>query len=369
MADDFSDRTEAPTPRRRSEARRQGRVPRSQELTAALMLLGGFIGLMVFGRAVWDSLLRTVHRGLEWSGPLTESDAVAVFAHLTWDAARSATPLLIAVLGIGLLVGFMQVGPLWTWTPLKPSLNKINPLAGLGRMFSARTAVQLLINIAKLLLVGGVIYVTLMGWADRVVYALSLELVALLPLAGDLCFRLGIRIALAMLLLGLIDYAYQRYRHERDLRMTRSEVREELRSMEGDPVLKRRRRQVQMQLALQRIRRDVPKADVVVTNPTHVAVALKYEARTMHAPQVVAKGADYMALRLREVAAMAGVPIVEKPLLARAIYAEVEVGRTIPGKFFQAVAEVLAYVYELSRTTSPPASRRVYPGAPVGAEG
>jgi flagellar biosynthetic protein FlhB len=130
--------------------------------------------------------------------------------------------------------------------------------------------------------------------------------------------------------------------------MTKAEVREELRSMEGDPVMKRRRRQVQMQLALQRIRRDVPKADVVVTNPTPVAVALRYAPDSMFAPRVVAKGADFMAFRLREVAAAAGVPIVERPLLARMIYAEVEVGREIPGKFFQAVAEVLAYVYELT---------------------
>ena len=348
MQDDYSDRTEAPTPRRRTEARRQGRVPRSQDLAAALLVLGGFVALLVFGRGIWDGLLRITRLGLDWAGPIQPGDVTAVGLEAETDAARAVTPLLVVLIVMTLLVTLSQIGPLLTWTPLKPSLSRLNPLAGLARMFSARTAVQLILNLGKLLLVGGVVYLTLAGWMDKVIFAVGLDFIALLPLAADLCFRLAVRVALVMLVLGLIDYLYQRYRHERDLRMTKGEVREELRSMEGDPVMKRRRRQVQMQLALQRMRRDVPKADVVVTNPTHVAVAMRYDEASMSAPRVVAKGADFMAFRLREVAAAAGVPIVERPLLARAIYAEVAVGRELPGKFFQAVAEVLAYVYELT---------------------
>lgn len=348
MADDFSDKTEAPTPRRRTEARRKGRVPRSQELAAALLVLGGFVALLIFGRSIWDGMLRVTRLGLAWEGPIQAGDAVAVGLLVGLDAAKTVAPLLIVLIAMTLLVTFVQVGPLLTWTPLKPSFSKINPLSGLARIFSSRTAVQLVLNVGKLLLIGGVVYFTLLGWMDKLIYASALDFVSLLPLAADLCFRMAVRVGLVMLLLGLIDFLYQRYRHERDLRMTKAEVREELRSMEGDPVMKRRRRQVQMQLALQRIRRDVPRADVVVTNPTHVAVALKYDAESMTAPRVVAKGADFMAMRLREVAAASGVPIVERPLLARAIYTEVAIGREIPGKFFQAVAEVLAYVYELS---------------------
>jgi len=165
-------------------------------------------------------------------------------------------------------------------------------------------------------------------------------------------FKLGIRLSAALLVLALLDVAWQRYKHERDLRMTKEEVKDELRSMEGDPQVKQRRRQVQLQLAIQRIRRDVPTADVVVTNPTHFAVAIRYDATAMVAPKVVAKGADHLALRIRQVAQEFGIPIVERAPLARALYADVEVGDNIPERFYRVVAEILAYVYELTGRTS-----------------
>jgi flagellar biosynthetic protein FlhB len=178
--------------------------------------------------------------------------------------------------------------------------------------------------------------------------ALALDHLAIVGLAGHLAFRLGIVLGVVLLILALFDYAYQRYRHERDLRMTKEEVKDEMRSMEGDPVVKRRRREAQMQLATQRMRQAVPQADVVVTNPTHVAVAIRYDPETMAAPKVTAKGADHLALRIRQIAAAAGVPILERPPLARMLYQDVDVGREIPERFYQAVAEILAYVYELT---------------------
>jgi flagellar biosynthetic protein FlhB len=196
--------------------------------------------------------------------------------------------------------------------------------------------------------------VSFIGFADRVLLAATAEFPAGFPMAWDLVFKLGIRLGRVILILALFDFAYQRYRHEKDLKMTKQEVKEELKRMDGDPVLKRRRREVQMQLALQRIRRDVPQADVVVTNPTHYAVALRYDPETMSAPKVVSKGADHLAVRIREIAAAAGVPIVERPVLARMLYNEVKVGREVPGKFFEAVAEILAYIYELTHRNMRP---------------
>ena len=203
-------------------------------------------------------------------------------------------------------------------------------------------------NLGKLTLVIVVVYCAVKDQLDEIVFALSLDFMAVFGLAAHIAFRLGIALGVVLLVLALFDFAYQRYRHEKDLKMTKEEVKDEMRSMEGDPVVKRRRREVQMQLAVQRLRQAVPQADVVVTNPTHVAVAIRYDAETMVAPKVTAKGADHLAQRIRQIAAAAGVPILERPPLARMLYADVDVGREIPERLYQAVAEILAYVYELT---------------------
>lgn len=204
------------------------------------------------------------------------------------------------------------------------------------------------INLVKLLFVGGVAYLTLSGSAAAVLSAASLDYQDIIVLSATLTFELGMKLAAALLVLALIDFLWQRHRHERDLRMTKEEVKDELRSMEGDPHIKRRRRQLQLQLALQRLRKDVPTADVIVTNPTHYAVAIKYDSDTMEAPRVVAKGADYVALRIRQLASELGIPTVERKPLAKALYETVEVGEYVPEKFYRAVAEILAYIYELT---------------------
>jgi len=348
MADDLGDKTEPPTPRRRAEARERGQVAKSQELSAAALLFGGLVALLLVGPSLWRGLMQATEMSLGAQGLTREGD----LAGLAGNVARSAFKDVALVMGIlmfvALLVLYAQVGLMFTLKPIAPKLEKLNPIAGIKRLFSARKIVELVMNVAKLVLVCGVAYITVSGVADRVLFAATLGFPAMYPLAWDLVFKLAIRLAAVLLILSLIDYAYQRYRHTKDLKMTKQEVKEELKSMEGDPVLKRRRREVQMQLAMQRIRKDVPQADVVVTNPTHYAVALKYAPESMAAPKVVAKGADFLAMRIREVAAAAGVPMVERPELARMLYAEVEVGREVPGKFFEAIAEILAYVYELT---------------------
>ncbi|HEY3244212.1 MAG TPA: flagellar biosynthesis protein FlhB [Phycisphaerae bacterium] len=354
MPDEFGEKTEPATPRRRSEARQRGQVPRSHDLTTAVLLLGLLLLLKYFGPGVWRTLLAIVQRGLATSE--IDRGQLAPFSFtMALDAARAIAPLLGIAFVLALAVTAAQVGWLLTLHPLTPTLAKINPLNGLRRLFSARALVTLALNTIKLALVAGVAWWTIHGQIQAILAAIETDHAVLLARAAGLTYTLGVRLALLLVVLAIVDYVYQRYRHERDLRMTKEEVKEELRRMEGDPVLKRRRRQIQMQLALQRVRSAVPKADVVVTNPTHLAIAIQYDADTMNAPLVVAKGADYLALRIRELAAAHGIPMVERPTLARLMYDAVEVGKEIPSRFYQAIAEILAYVYELTGQRMGPA--------------
>lgn len=349
MATYADDRTEAPTPRRRQEARAKGQVARSHDLTSAVLLLAAFVGLYLFGPPLGRMLTAMIAAALSIEGPPADLGPVRYLVLETGaELSRNLLPLLGAMFVIGVAVLFFQVGPLLTWQPITPSFAKINPLSGIMRLFSARSAMMAAINFLKLLFVAGVAYFTLAGSAAAVLGATGLDFQDIIVLTATLTFELGMKLAAALLILALLDLLWQRHRHERDLRMTKEEVKDELRSMEGDPHIRRRRRQLQLQLALQRLRKDVPKADVIVTNPTHFAVAIRYDAETMTAPKVVAKGADYVALRIRQIAAEYGIPMVERKPLARSLYETVEVGQYIPEKFYRAVAEILAYIYELT---------------------
>jgi flagellar biosynthetic protein FlhB len=270
---------------------------------------------------------------------------------LIWAARAMADmvfPLMLTVFILALVTSFGQVGVMFTFTPITPSLSKLSPLKGLKRMFSAHSAVHLAMGLAKTGVLSMVTYSTLNGRLDALAQAALMSHWAIAEVAVDLIFTLCLRLALALLILAIIDLIYQRWKYERDLRMTKQEIKEELRRMDGDPQIKRRRRDIQVQMTLQRLKSAVPKADVVVTNPTSFAVALKYDPQTMNAPRVVAKGADHMARRIREIAIANGVPIVERPPLARALFRTVEVGNEVPAQFYRAVAEILAYVYELA---------------------
>lgn len=348
MADEFGERTEPATPRRRQEARERGQVAKSQDLTAAAAMLVGMLALELLGGRVWGALLSIMRGGLD-TPPSTVPRHLPEFMSLTMlTAAKTVVPFMLIIVVAVLFALYAQVGWVLSWQPVTPSLNKISPLQGIKRIFSPRTAVSAVINIGKMLLVTGVAYWTLVGGINRIVFSVYMDHVSLYMMGAQMMFQLGVRLSAVMLLLALIDFAYQRYRHEKDLRMSKEEIKEELKRMEGDPLMKRRRREIQMKLAMQRVQRDVPKADVIITNPTHLAIALRYDPNAMTAPKVVAKGADWMAYRIRQVAAAAGVPIVEKRELARLMYDAVQVGSEIPERFYKAVAEILAYVYELS---------------------
>lgn len=350
MPDSAQEKTEAPTPRRREEARSRGQVARSNDLSASVVLLGALLLLHWTGRDILARLLDVTRTCLETQGT-NGIDPAALAGMMTLSfrgLAETVLPMLLVVLVLSLVASFAQVGVLFTFAPLTPSLDRLNPVNGFSRMFNGRAAVHLLMGIAKLGILGVVAWWTLRSRVDVLAQVSALPHLAVVGVAAELAFTLGLRLAIALLILALIDYSYQRWRTEQDLKMTKEEVREELKRMDGDPMIKRRRREVQMQMAIRRIKTAVPKADVIVTNPTELAIAIQYDAETMTAPTVTAKGADLMAKRIRELAIEHGVPIVERKPLAQALYKTVEVGQQIPGRFYKAVAEILAYVYELT---------------------
>jgi flagellar biosynthetic protein FlhB len=350
MAEDFSDKTEAPTPRRREEAREQGNVARSADLSAAAMLLGALLLLNWFGSGLFAALSAAVRQMLGSASMSNLDSRIAgegILA-LLLVIGRAVFPLMLGVVLIALAANIAQVGLHLTPAKLKPDFGSLNPLRGLGRLFERRSLVALLMGVLKMTLVALAAYSAVHGRLGQIVAIERLTSLQMLKLGGDMLFSIGIRVGVLLLVLAIIDYAWQRWQLEQGLRMTRQEVKDEMRRMEGDPRLKQRRRQIALQIAQKKLKKDVPTADVVITNPTEFAIALKYDAATMHAPRVIAKGQGYMARRIRELAIAAGVPILERKPLARALYRLVDVGHEIPEEFYSAIAEILAYVYELT---------------------
>jgi flagellar biosynthetic protein FlhB len=253
---------------------------------------------------------------------------------------------------IGIAAHIMQVGLVFTTQPLQPNLSRLNPVNGLGRLFSRRNLIKTLVGCIKLVIVVLVAYLYLSGVMQKVADLPLLPAMAGVSVVGRLALELSAWLLAVLLVVGVTDWLYQRWQHTQDLKMTKDEVKDERRSMEGDPMVKGRRMKLMREMALQRINQAVPRADVIVTNPTHYSVAIEYDAATMKAPRIVAKGVDHMAMRIRQVALVHKVPIVERPPLARGLYYGVEVGHEVSPEFYQAIAELLAYVYRLEKAAA-----------------
>jgi flagellar biosynthetic protein FlhB len=342
------ERTEPATPRRREEARERGQVARSADLSSALVLLAAVLALQFLGRSMIGGLLASASAVLEGFGSV-DGEPGSLMLH--FGGAFTAVlfgflPFVGILLVAALVAGLGQVGFLFTGQPLVPDLDRINPVTGLGRLLSVRGLLKVVASLLKISVVGAVVLWTLWAERARLVELSGRPFEQIVGIATDLMLALSLRAALALLALAVLDYGLQRWQHERDLRMSKREIREELKRYEGDPRIRERRRVLQRRLALQRMMLGVPEATVVITNPTHFAVAVRYE-KPMDAPVVVAKGAEQMALRIRETAMEHGVPIVERQELARALYRGVEVGQAVPSDLYKAVAEILAYVYRL----------------------
>jgi flagellar biosynthesis protein FlhB len=350
VAEDRENRTEPATAHRRQEARESGQVARSSDLTTAALLIVGLLALSLTAQSM-TQLLASLMEWLLGPGALNldvrgmlEND----FRISAPRVARIIAPILLAVAGTAVIVLGLQVGFHVTTKPLMPSLAKLNPMQGLGRLFAGRSAMHLAMNLAKLLLIAAVAWTYVRTQMPVIMGLGSLDFPANFATASQIVFSLAWRLAWSLLVLALLDWLYQKWTFERDLRMTKQEIKEEAKRMEGDQEIKGRRRQLARKMIIQRIHRDVPKADVVITNPTELAIALKYDGDEMAAPKVVAKGAGFLAQRIRQVAVANGVPILERKPLAQALYKTVDVGQEVPPQFYQAIAEILAYVYELA---------------------
>lgn len=344
----FSDeKTEKATPQKRREARKKGQVAKSMEVSSALTLLLCFAYLMIAGPSFIEGCMNIFKQSfseyLLWE--LSIDSTKLIFNQLLWETVKLVGPLFGVAMIAGLVANYMQVGFMINTEALQMKLEKINPINGFKNLFSLRSVVELIKSILKMLITGGIAF-----W---VVYRQMGELFKIgeksiwdaARFIGALAIQIGMVVALCLIVLAAADYMYQKFDHEKKLRMSKQDIKDEYKKMEGDPFIKGQRRAKQRQMAMNRMIQEVPNADVVITNPTHFAVAIRYDFETMAAPEVIAKGQDYVALKIKEIAKSNKIMTVENRPLARSLFASCEIGDTIPEELFNAVGEILAYVY------------------------
>jgi len=353
MAEEDSDleKTESPSQRRLDQAREEGQVARSRELSTFAVVMAGGAGIWLMGSALAQQLIKTIREGLTLdTGLAFHAELLMPRLHELSEATLLAfLPLLGIMMIVAIFSPLLLNGWLFTFKPLQPNFNKLNPLNGIGRMFSTNSLMELAKAFAKSAVVGGIGAWVIWHNKQEVLQLVSEPIVIAIPHLGSLIWGSFAAIMGGMLLIAAVDVPFQLYEHNKKLKMTKDEVRQEAKETEGDPQVKARVRSMQREMARRRMMAEIPTADVVVTNPTHFSVALKYSENKMRAPVVVAKGSHLMAAKIKEIAKEHNVPILEAPPLARALHKHCELGEAIPEALFNAVAEVLAYVYQLRR--------------------
>lgn len=343
------EKTEKATPHKRQESRKKGEVFKSVDLSTAVSLFALFIYFRVAGGAIGEGMA-SMMSGIFYNRlgtDLTENNVHRLFAELSVASIQVLLPLLIVALVIGVAGQVFQVGFLFHPELIAFKGERIGLLKGLKRIYSMRAIVELLKSILKIVFIGIAAFAVIWFNMPEVTASAEKPLADGLKTMANIVLDMGIAASLTLIVLSLFDYLYQKYDYEKNMRMSKQDIKDEFKNMEGDPQIKSRIREKQKQLAMRRMMQELPKADVVITNPTHFAVALQYDADSMDAPRVVAKGADQVAFRIKAVARANKIAIVEKKPLARALYFQLDIGDDIPEDFFQAVAEILAYVYRM----------------------
>jgi flagellar biosynthetic protein FlhB len=342
-------RSEKATPKKRQEAREKGQVARSVEVNSALVLLAALTAFRYGGPYMVDSINNLAvfsYQNMNTSFGMENLYSMALF--YMWQIFKIIAPVLGTVLAVGLLINYLQVGVLFSMKPLTPKLSNINPIGGFQKLFSRRSAVEILKSLLKLAIIGGIAYAGVKSALPELVPTMNMQGAATLSFVGALTMKILDWIIFALMALALLDYFYQRWEYDQSLMMTKQEIRDEFKQSEGDPMIKARIRQIQREMARRRMFESIPRADVVITNPTHVAVALEYK-EGMQAPMVLAKGERVIAERIKEMAKKHNVPIVENPPLARTLLKQCPVGAPISPDLFEAVAEILAFVYRMNK--------------------
>lgn len=350
------EKTEKATPKKRQDSRKKGQVTKSQDVNTALLLLFSFILLFVFGGFMkkhvtalyrhafseyihWDVTVETVHQ---------------VLFESVLELAKLVAPLMLIAVIAGITANFMQIGFLFTTEPLKLDLKKIDPIKGSKKIFSARALVELVKSLLKIVLIGVITFSIIWIFKDDMMMLAFTNIDHALDFFGNVTIVMGVSATLVLLCLAVLDYVYQRYDFEKNIRMSKQDIKDEFKNTEGDPQIKQKIKERQQQMATRRMMSEVPKADVVITNPTHFAIAVKYEEEKASAPYIVAKGVDHMAFRIKKIAQKNNVITIENRSLARQLYDRVEMGDCIPEEFYQAIAEILAYVYQLEKKLKHP---------------
>jgi flagellar biosynthetic protein FlhB len=353
------EKTEPATQKKLDDARKEGKVAKSKELTSAFMLIALFLIIKVFVSYIGETLVSVFgfvyNRMADFANPAEigfTSHSVAVFINeMLLQMLKSVWPFFLFGVLIALVIGIVQVGWKISTKPLEPKLSKFNPISGFKRIFSKESLFNLVMAIIKVALIGLVAFFSIRGKAEELFILYEISLNQAIALVGNIIINTGLRISVLYLLVGVIDFAYQKHKFSEDMKMTKQEVKDEYKNTEGDPQVKGQQRRKMQEASQRRMMQDVPKADVVITNPTHLAVALRYDANVGRAPVVVAKGEDYLAQKIKEVARENHVEIVENKPLARMLYHNVDIGAEIPPELYQAVAEVLATVYRLKNNS------------------
>jgi flagellar biosynthetic protein FlhB len=355
-----SEKTEQPTAKKLSEAKEKGQVPKSQDLNAAIVLLASLLMLMVFGGDIQQRLVVFTQECMNQATNTQLSVEWFLAENPRWLQVLSwmVGPFMLVLAILTLFGTVMQTGLMWTLKPmLEPDFKKmINPIPGILKIFKKDNWFRLVMSVIKLAVIAAIAYLVIADNTTAIIGLSSLEIESIFPVSASLSVELGLKMAIAMLILALLDFQYQKYSMTTQLKMTKDEVKEETKSMEGDPKIRQRRRSIQMRLARERMMKNVAEADVVITNPVELAVALKYDQELSDSPIVVAKGARLMAQRIKEIAYSSEVPVVEHKPMARALYEAVEVGEMIPERLFKGVAEILAYVWEANKKREKSAS-------------
>ncbi len=348
--DEGGEKTEEPTAKKIDDSRKEGQVAKSKEISTAASLLAVFLCLKLFmgflGQRLtgvfsnfWDEIDSYVN------GPFNSVTVVQILAEGLLYITITCIPFFVIAFLVAFFSQKVQFKWLVTAKPLQPKLNKLNPISGFKRMFSKQALFELVLSIVKIVLIFAICYSVLKDNISMLLTVYDLDIEASLAILFELVMELGIKISLVYFILALADLFFQKWKHKQDLKMTKQEVKDEYKNQEGDPKVKSQQRQRMQQASRRRMMQSIPEADVVITNPTHFAVALKYDNTVNQAPIVVAKGADYLAFKIKEIAKDNDVLIYEDKPLARMLYSNVDIGREIPVELYQAVAEVLAYVY------------------------
>ncbi len=349
------EKTEEPTSKKLSDARKEGQVAKSKEVGNCVMLLALFLILKIGIGGIGNSLMELFPGVYNKIPELTKFHAGGADGNGIWILMRQTLQryliILLPVFAIAVVLAFVSdlVQVKWkpTSKPLHPKFSKLNPIKGFKRIFSKQSLVELLKSVLKIAMISYIVYTSLAGSAGYLFRFYDMPLMQGIRVVGDVTINLGIKISAFYVVIAALDYAYQKHKFHEDMKMTKQEVKDEYKNAEGDPQVKNKIRQKMLEVSRRRMMQAIPQADVVITNPTHYAVALKYEPEKYDAPYIVAKGEDYLAQKIKEIARENHVEIVENKPLARMLYHNVEIGETVPPELFQAVAEVLAFVYSV----------------------